>query len=73
MMLICCDSGHGRLYSIVIDTLSFAMGEPCLKSLNPNCASCLFKTKGNSSCGSHVKREVIVYGLKDGLQLHVED
>ena len=53
--------------------LSFAMGEPCLKSLNPNCASCLFKIKGNSSCGSHVKREVIVYGLKDGLQLHLED
>lgn len=47
------------------------MGEPCSKSFKPNCASWLFEIKGNSSCGSHVKLEVRIYGLKDGLQLHV--
>lgn len=51
------------------------MGEPCYgrNLLNLIVLAAFSEIKGNSSCGSHAKLDVLVYGLIDGLQLRVED
>lgn len=73
MMLIHCDSGHGRLYSVVMIRFLLLWASLARNLLNLIVLAAFLEIKGNSSCGSHVKLEVRVYDLKDGLQLHVED